>query len=99
MNNTFRESEDKRFDEEFYDSNLGYVTLHDTGAETVKSFLHDSQRRLVEKCIEMIETLKIEEAPPFSANPEFREKAKLINKMLMPEVKKQLISIINQTLK
>jgi hypothetical protein len=51
MNNTFRESEDKRFDEEFYDSNLGYVTLHDTGAETVKSFLHDSQRRLVEKLV------------------------------------------------
>jgi hypothetical protein len=58
-NNTFREEIDREFDEEFVCDGepQAYPTipkgdwLHTASPATVKSFLHDSQRRLVEKLV------------------------------------------------
>jgi hypothetical protein len=52
LNNTFRESEDKRFDELIHN---GVIFIENANQERgivndlIKSFLHDSQRRLVEE--------------------------------------------------
>lgn len=50
---------------------------------------------LVEEITEAIKNLTVEEAPPFSANDEIRDKAKIINEYLLPAVKERLLSTIN----
>ena len=85
MNNTFRESEDKRFDEKFQagEYDLSYSEQEDNYKE-IKSFLHDSQRRLVETIL-----VEINRLTPFG-----------IGVPQDPLVSKEgVISIINQTLK
>ena len=83
-NNTFRESEDQRFDEEFphelYDSEDEGLSVK----RLITSFLHDSQRRLVETIL-----VEINRLTPFG-----------IGVPQDPLVSKEgVISIINQTLK
>lgn len=54
----------------------------------------DERERVIKEAIELIESTKLEEAPPFSASNEFREKATLINENLMPLVKAGLIKAL-----
>lgn len=58
-------------------------------------FLLSERTALVEEIAEAIKNLTVEEAPPFSANNEIRDKAKIINKYLLPAVKERLLSTIN----
>lgn len=64
------------------------------GRAEAKSFIATILDEERERWIKKIETIKVEEAPPFSANPEFRDKAKLANEILMPSVKEVLINLI-----
>lgn len=54
----------------------------------------DERERVMWEAIELVESTELEEAPPFSASNEFREKATLINENLMPLVKAGLIKAL-----
>ena len=94
MNNTFRNSEDKRFDEMFPNID-GIGGSHGIWIKSVfapyslevKSFLHESQRRMVEKLAKELSELKIDKN--FDGNWQNG----------FYEAKGLAISIINQTLK
>jgi hypothetical protein len=103
MNNTFRNSEDKRFDEMFPNID-GIGGSHGIWIKSVfapyslevKSFLHESQRRLVEEIVKNIEerihNLKhVYPVTDFAGDGERRD----------GEITglEKTISIINQTLK
>jgi hypothetical protein len=60
-------------------------------------YIKSTNLALLKAVEEMISEMKIEEAPPFSANDETREQAKLINEYLMPAVKEKLLSLLHQT--
>lgn len=70
--------------------------------DTIKAFISqveqdarkDERERVLGEAIELIESAKLEEVPPFSASNESREKATLINKNLMPLVKARLIKAL-----
>lgn len=64
--------------------------------ESVKFFHTTTISLLLTSLKEEIESMKFEEAPPFSANNEIRDKAKLINEYLMPYVKKSLSTLLSE---
>ncbi len=92
-NNTFRESEEKMFDEKFGDIipaclciRGNYVEVAPTTPNKVKTFLHDSHKRLVEKIVDGIIGIEIEKdgSDYELAQLRYREK---------------VVVLINQTLK
>jgi hypothetical protein len=90
-NNTFRNSEDKRFDETF-DTTKTVGSNHfsiSTGME-LKSFLHDSQRRLVEKLVGELRIIRDEKYPIENISTAYA-------RIHIPLVER-IIALINQTL-
>ena len=57
------------------------------------NILDQSLNERVEEIRKEIDEIEVKESAPFSASDEFREKAKIINEYLMPQIKKALLSL------
>lgn len=70
------------------------IEMYRMGYNNAKTELRATIPQLTERIIEIINTVEVKENPPFSANSEIREKAKIINTYLMPAVKEAIINTL-----
>ncbi len=102
-NNTFRESEDKLFDEMFpYFPHSTRNVFNEVHKDEIKSFLHDSQRRLVEYLVGEIMKKTLDswhEAQTLKLNIDGSATPDVNLKKMGSILSKKLEVFINQTLK